>query len=953
VSLGGDESLELVRMRVTTEVEGPRARTLVDHIFYNPFNRAVEGTFRYPLPPESSVSYYAMFVGGQAPEPDFFGPEDELGELPPEELVQVPPEDVAGQADPALWGELRVGRVVPAVAARRAFEEITRRNIDPALLEEVAPNTFEARVFPIPARGYNRVLIAYDQTLPRIGERLEYLFRVPEGDLASLDLTLSVDERYTTQVDSVGDLPGVTEEQRGSTHLVQASFEQQSPGGLFAVQLDPGDAHPEVDLVCGLNPVRDEDFCYLRMQPTLEGLGQGPAGAGQAMFLLDTSHSEHPDRFAVDVMLLQAILEASPDIEHFNVLTFDAAARWLRPGWIANTPEERQAVLDQLQGVLLEGATDFGAALDAVVEPGWPLGDDPQVDLFLLTDGALTWGDRDADRLVARFEAASELQTRTFVYRTGLGAENLALFQALTRQGAVFNCLSEEAVPACAVAHQAEGLLIDEVRIEGVGQNGAEVDELLVAGRQATLFPGAQLTLAARLLRPGTATLSVRGHVGEQAAQWQQQVQLEPTGRLAPRAWAEIAVAQLLQTHDPELERLATALSQHYRMVNRSVSMLVLETDEEYEQWDLGQEQANLGDQSLAEALEQAFAQLGRLPDRWDELHRLLTEWDEIVGLLGVDGGELIDELLQLVGVEGLQTPDPALELPLVMTEEVPGAYVAALNGDLDDLTPVQVEAERRREQGDPLAGVRALSTLVERHPADPEAMRLVGYRLHSWDMPAEAGALFFDVLRRRPYEPQSYRDVASSLALVRPGLSALMYEAVLAGQWHERFLRLQTVVGEEYALHVQTVAEQLPDHPINAYLAQRSRDLDLRLPDADLRVTITWNTDNTDIDLWVTDPLGEKCYYGNRSTASGGSLLDDVTRGYGPERFESPVGFPGKYLIQAHYYSNNGNRLTAETYVHAVVIRHAGSPQAQVTHHVVALEHPGVVATITDANFR
>ena len=42
-----------------------------------------------------------------------------------------------------------------------------------ALLEQVAPNTFRGQVFPIPARGYNRVILAYEETLPQLaGQRV-------------------------------------------------------------------------------------------------------------------------------------------------------------------------------------------------------------------------------------------------------------------------------------------------------------------------------------------------------------------------------------------------------------------------------------------------------------------------------------------------------------------------------------------------------------------------------------------------------------------------------------------------------------------------------------------------------------------------------------------------------------------------------------------------------------
>ncbi len=63
VYVGDGNSLELVSLNVTTTVEGPRARTVVDHIFRNPHPRQLEGTFEYPLPTGASPSYFAMFLG--------------------------------------------------------------------------------------------------------------------------------------------------------------------------------------------------------------------------------------------------------------------------------------------------------------------------------------------------------------------------------------------------------------------------------------------------------------------------------------------------------------------------------------------------------------------------------------------------------------------------------------------------------------------------------------------------------------------------------------------------------------------------------------------------------------------------------------------------------------------------------------------------------------------------
>ena len=38
-------------------------RTVVDHVFRNPHDRQLEGTFEYPLPTGASPSYFAMFLG--------------------------------------------------------------------------------------------------------------------------------------------------------------------------------------------------------------------------------------------------------------------------------------------------------------------------------------------------------------------------------------------------------------------------------------------------------------------------------------------------------------------------------------------------------------------------------------------------------------------------------------------------------------------------------------------------------------------------------------------------------------------------------------------------------------------------------------------------------------------------------------------------------------------------
>ena len=209
----------------------------------------------------------------------------------------------------------------------------------------------------------------------------------------------------------------------------------------------------EIQTTSGRQGENGPSYLYARVRPELPVEAAKPF-AEHAVFLLDTSISEHPDRFDVNMKLLRKVLETDPDVKHFNVLAFNVGATWVEPqGWLDNTPAGRAKALARLDGIFLEGATDLSAALDKVVEPGFDVAKGTPLNLFLLSDGQITWGEKDVAALVARFETRCPFRTRCHCYRTGLGADNLELFEALTRRGGgVFNCFTEIDLPAAAAA---------------------------------------------------------------------------------------------------------------------------------------------------------------------------------------------------------------------------------------------------------------------------------------------------------------------------------------------------------------------------------------------------------------------------------------------------------------------------------------------------------------------
>ena len=71
----------------------------------------------------------------------------------------------------------------------------------------------------------------------------------------------------------------------------------------------------------------------------------------------------------------------------------------------------------------------------------------------------------------------------------------------------------------------------------------------------------------------------------------------------------------------------------------------------------------------------------------------------------------------------------------------------------------------------------------------------------------------------------------------------------------------------------------------IQAGDASESVSFFAEVPQRDIKVVLTWDTP-TDVDLWVIDPKGVKCFYQQKSTENGGNLDVDIVTGYGPETF-------------------------------------------------------------------
>jgi Ca-activated chloride channel homolog len=216
-----------------------------------------------------------------------------------------------------------------------------------------------------------------------------------------------------------------------------------------------------------------------------------------------------------------------------------------------------------------------------------------------------------------------------------------------------------------------------------------------------------------------------------------------------------------------------------------------------------------------------------------------------------------------------------------------------------------------RNEAKEPRLALRVLSNLAEIDFDSAPLLRVLAYRLQQWQRHDLAVPVLEQVLELRGEEPQSRRDLALALAR-RPQpdtvrAATLLWE-IADRAWDPRFPEVELTA-------LQELNDIRARNRSDAALNEQVRKLDipatlLQHQPLDLRVVLGWDSNDTDIDLWVVDPTGQEIYYSEPESRSGGLLSRDFTGGYGPEVFTLRHAIPGTYIVKTDYFADHQQRL-------------------------------------------
>ena len=913
IAAPGERPVALRSVAIRTEISGSLALTSVELTFFNPNRRLLEGELQFPLLDGQSVVGMAMDIDGQLRE-------------------AVPVDKAQGQA---------------------VFEDVTRARIDPALLSVTQGNNYKLRVYPILPQHDKVVVLRYAETLGARNGRP--LYRLPlhyAEQLPELALAVRVTGTSNPPRVSPGTLGAPGFDRDGDGYVLNVARRDFQGRGVFELDI-PAARGPQsyTQVVAGIT--------YFHAEVPVVA-GKAPRALPRAVTLVwDSSGSGRSRDHGREFALLNAYFAKARDVDVRLVRIRDAAEAPLAFK-VANG--DWQALRRALDATIYDGATDLGAFVP----------DPAAEEVLLFSDGISNFG---TQRLPG---VAVPLYTISAAAR----ADGMLLRNAAEATGGRFIDLY-----SASAAEAADTLLTESSRIVALDANGAM--QLVAASPFPTqrrlaiagVLTEAEATLRITVAHPGgrkqviAVPIAARRNLSAQAA----------------AMWARYRIAGLEGEYDEnraEIRRLGKA----FGLVTRETSLIVLDRVEDYARYEImppaelvaayqnlrvaAVQRDNADRQAHLERIVKLFEgkqawwnrDFPKGPTSTPVVAKNappLRERSALGGALTASGAMRDVETrpaaappmarpMNAPAEEGLAQRKDALavaksklastgqdegvvatiqlrkwtpDAPYIarLRDATPGAlyrvYLDERSGYADSTAFFLDAADIFFERGQAGLGVRVLSNLAEMDLENRHVLRILGLRLMQAERPRLALTVFRKVAELAPDEPQSFRDLGLAYAADGQHQAAVdTLREVVVRPWPDRFPEIELIALAELNAIVAASGQKLDVSRIDPRLRKN-------LP-LDLRAVLTWDADNTDIDLWVTDPNGERAFYGNRLTYQGGRMSLDFTGGYGPEEFSLKHAKPGKYKVEAQFYGNRQQIVAGATTLGLKLATNFGTPK-------------------------
>lgn len=540
-------ALAIKSHRVKVVIGDQVARTQVEQVFVNNTDRQLEATFVFPLPAGASVSEFAMMMNGKRV----------------------------------------VGEVLEKQRARQIYTDIVRRMKDPGLLEYLGSNLFRASVFPIPARGEQKIDLSYSEVIKTDSGLSEYVFPLKTGEKYSRamdDFSVSVELQSKIPIKTVYSPTHTVDVVKKSDTRVLVSCEE----ARGALDRDFRLLYALSGKDFGLNLLshrpEGKDGYFLMMLAPKTDLKEKDVLPKDVCFVIDTSGSMSGPKIEQARKALEYCVNSLGAKDRFNIVRFSTDVELFSEALRSADKASRKEARDFISGLVARGGTDINWALEKAL--AMERDEKRPYLIVFLTDGKPTIGTTEPGEILNGVKMRNRSDSRIFVF--GVGNEvNTHLLDQLadqTRATSQYVAPDEDIeVKVSSFYDKVNAPVLADVRID-LGKVGAYD---VYPKRLPDLFKGTQLLVFGRYKKDGHVAIKLTGTLGDrdQAFVYEDTfAKAEPKNEFIPKLWASRKVGYLLDEirlrgENEELVKEVITLSKEHGIMTPYTSYLVTEDE--------------------------------------------------------------------------------------------------------------------------------------------------------------------------------------------------------------------------------------------------------------------------------------------------------------------------------------------------------------------------------------
>jgi len=542
--------LEVSFTKADVKIRDQFATTKVEQEFYNPNPRPLEGTFLFPVPKGAHLDKFTMNIDGKPVEAE----------------------------------------LLAADKARGIYEDIVRRQRDPALLEYAGRDVFKVRIFPIEAQARKKITLTYSQLLKSDAGLVSFILplnteKFSAKPLRSVSLKLDLESKRALK--SIYSPTHKVEVKRDGAHKATIGFEASDvkPDGDFQLFYTQDDSDLGVSLLT-YKPAGEDGYFLLLASPGVETKNTKVIPK-DVVFVLDTSGSMAGAKLQQAKKALAFCVENLNDGDRFEILRFATEVESLFDQLRDASQQNRSQAQKFIESLKPIGGTAIDDALKKAVALRPDGGSRPYV-LVFLTDGRPTVGDIDEQHIIETATKSKTGLTRIFCF--GIGTDvNTHLLDNIAEETKAFSTyvLPEEDIEVKVSSFFTkikEPVLAnpalkfpDDVRVTKI-----------YPAPLPDLFKGGQLLVAGRYSGRGEGAIQIEGTVNGETKKFAYDVKFpgeSAENDFIPRLWATRRVGYLLDEirlrgENKELKDEVTELARKYGIVTPYTAYLILEDEQ-------------------------------------------------------------------------------------------------------------------------------------------------------------------------------------------------------------------------------------------------------------------------------------------------------------------------------------------------------------------------------------